>query len=232
MFPTDRLVIVAGVGRPKSYDPEVVTRKAMELFWQRGFHATPTKDLAAHMGINVYSLFAEFGSKQGLFESALALYGREVVAEVLGPLEAPGAGIEELVAVFESHVSDASGPDADQGCLMCNTATERARNDPMSHDLVEAYFTRIQRAICHALDNAQAKGDVRPDVVCEDESRLLTATLLGFAVLMRAGVDREIVTGAARAVGQNLARMRSLDKGPDDLDPPNQIETIEATEEQ
>ena len=52
----------------------------MELFWQRGFHATSTKALADHMGINVYSLFAEFDSKQGLFETALALYDREVVA--------------------------------------------------------------------------------------------------------------------------------------------------------
>ena len=61
------------MGRAKTYERTDVTRKAMELFWRFGYEATSTKALAKHMGINVYSLFAEFESKQGLYEAALAL---------------------------------------------------------------------------------------------------------------------------------------------------------------
>ena len=39
------------MGRPKTYDREDVTRKAMQLFWARGYEATSTKALAEHMGM-------------------------------------------------------------------------------------------------------------------------------------------------------------------------------------
>ncbi len=66
----------------------------------------------------------------------------------------------------------------------------------------------IQRAICSALENAQVRGELRPEVDCDDESRLLTSTLLGFSVLMRADVDPEMVIGAVRAALRGLERLR------------------------
>jgi AcrR family transcriptional regulator len=67
------------MGRHKTHDRESVTRKAMESLWAQGFEATSTKALAINMGINVYSLFAEFDSKKGLFEATVELYRREVI---------------------------------------------------------------------------------------------------------------------------------------------------------
>ena len=151
------------------------------------------------MGINVYSLFAELDSKQGLFETALALYDREVVANSFGALEAPGAGLREVVEVIEFFARWAGGPGAERGCLLCDTATERAPSDPSSKGFAEAYIERIQGAICQALENAKANGELRPEVSCGDQGRLLTSMLLGFCVLTRAGVDSDVVAGAARA---------------------------------
>ena len=196
------------MGRPKSYDREEVAGKAMELFWKQGFHATSTKTLAEHMGINVYSLFAEFESKQGLYEAALTVYVRDVVTRHFSKLETPDAGIRELVQVIEFFASAAGEPGSEQGCFLCNAATERAAIDPGSKEFVDAYVERIQQAIQNTLKNAKERGELRPEVSCEDQSRMLTSTLLGFSVLMRAGVDREVIAGAARAACSALERMR------------------------
>ncbi|MCH8886618.1 MAG: helix-turn-helix transcriptional regulator, partial [SAR324 cluster bacterium] len=59
------------MGRPKTYDREEIAAKAMELFWLHGFNGTSTQALVEHMQINRYSLYAEFGSKQRLYEVAL-----------------------------------------------------------------------------------------------------------------------------------------------------------------
>jgi TetR/AcrR family transcriptional repressor of nem operon len=197
------------MGRPKSYDREDVAAKAMNLFWQRGFHATSTKDLADTMGINVYSLFAEFESKQGLYETALDLYFREVVSGHFGILESPDAGLNEIITIIEFFAAASGKPGAEYGCFLCNMATERAPVDPSTHDMVENYVDRIQKAVNNALENSSARGELRPELSCEDESRLITSTLLGFWVLMRSGVSPEHVTGAARALCRNLELMRA-----------------------
>jgi TetR/AcrR family transcriptional regulator, transcriptional repressor for nem operon len=197
------------MGRPKTYDREDVTRKAMQLFWSQGYEATSTKALAEHMGINVYSLFAEFESKQGLFEAALALYRQEVVAKVFGLLEQPGAGLDAIEAVFDFFAGRAGTAGALRGCLACNVATERAASDSASHDYVMAHVAYIEQGLCRALRNAEARGEMRAEISCRDQARLFTSVLLGFSVLMRAGADRAFITNAVRAARRDLNHLRA-----------------------
>ena len=68
---------------------------------------------------------------------------------------------------------------------------------------------RIETLLRKALVNAQARGQLRPDVSCVDQARLLAMVVLGFTVSMRAGVDRERVVGAARAARGDLLRLRT-----------------------
>lgn len=187
------------MGRHKTYDREDVTRKAMQVFWERGYHATSTQELAERMEVNRFSLFAEFGSKQGLFEATLAMYEREVVTSHFAVLESTDAGLAEIRSVVDAFAAVAGGPRSARGCMLCNVAAERAPFDAASGRVVAAYVDRIRRALGNALDNARRRGEVDPDVVVEDQARLLTSSLLGFWLLMRAGVDAELLRGAARA---------------------------------
>jgi TetR/AcrR family transcriptional regulator, transcriptional repressor for nem operon len=198
------------MGRHKTYDRENVTRKAMDLFWTRGFHATSTQDLAEQMEINRYSLFAEFGSKQGLFETSLAMYERDIVSSHFAALESKEAGLADIQAVLDAFAAAAGGPGSERGCMLCNVAAERAPFDPASERMVAGYVDRIQRAIVNALENARQRGEVDPDVAIEDQARLLTTSLLGFWLLMRAGVEAELLRGAARAWRVQLDRLRSV----------------------
>jgi len=197
------------MGRSKTYDRDTVLRKAMALFWTQGYSATSTKALAAHMGINVYSLFAEFESKQGLYEAALTLYRREVVASIFAALDRADAGLEEILDLLQFFVERACAPGANRGCLATNAACERAAADPASQAYFAEHVERIETLLRKALVNAQARGQVRPDVSCVDQARLLAMVVLGFTVSMRAGVDGERVVGAARAARGDLLRLRT-----------------------
>jgi hypothetical protein len=91
--------------------------------------------------------------------------------------------------------------------MLCNVAAERAPFDPVSERMVAGYVDRIRRAIVNALDHARQRGEVDPDVAIEDQARLLTTSLLGFWLLMRAGVEAELLRGAARAWRVQLDRL-------------------------
>jgi AcrR family transcriptional regulator len=50
-------------------------RKALDLFWERGYEGTSLSDLARAMSIASASIYACFGSKEALFRQTVALYG-------------------------------------------------------------------------------------------------------------------------------------------------------------
>ncbi|MEE3245254.1 MAG: helix-turn-helix domain-containing protein, partial [Bacteroidota bacterium] len=59
------------MARLKQYNEEDVLFKAMNLFWKNGFEATSVKMLESELGINKFSIYSSFGSKNGLFLSSL-----------------------------------------------------------------------------------------------------------------------------------------------------------------
>ena len=134
------------MGRPKTYDAEEIARKAMELFWKNGYHATSTQDLVEHMNVNRFSLYAEFGSKQGLYEAALSLYERDIVTSFFCNLEKPKAGIAEIDAQFAYVANHVQQPGVKHGCMMCNSATERASDDSASRIVFAGHFDRMALA--------------------------------------------------------------------------------------
>ena len=62
------------MGRPKSYDREEVLENALLLFWRKGFEGAHLQELVEVTGLNRFSLYKEFGSKEGLFDAAMKRY--------------------------------------------------------------------------------------------------------------------------------------------------------------
>ena len=98
------------MGRKKLYDRDVLIGKALEIFRDHGFAGTSTQMLVEGLGVNRFSLYAEFGSKQELFDAVLQRYDEEVVERNFGPLEAPGAGLAEIRSLLEFFGSAGKGP--------------------------------------------------------------------------------------------------------------------------
>ena len=61
-------------GRPRSFCKEEALDKAMTVFWRQGYEGASMADLTKAMGINPPSLYACFGSKEGLFKAVLERY--------------------------------------------------------------------------------------------------------------------------------------------------------------
>jgi AcrR family transcriptional regulator len=59
---------------PPTFNQDTALRKALDVFWKRGYEDTSLSDVTQAMGIASASLYAAFGSKEALFRESLALY--------------------------------------------------------------------------------------------------------------------------------------------------------------
>ena len=192
------------MGRPKTYEREVILDRAMRTFWRQGFVATSTTDLEAQMGVNRYSLYAEFGSKQGLYEASLERYLSHVVPGFIGELSAPDAGLGAIVLILDRFASWAGAPGTEHGCMICNAATETATDDPAARGFVQRYVATLEASLLHALKGAVAQGELVADLDSIGWAQKLATTLMGMMVLIRARVDPTLAKAAARMAREEL----------------------------
>lgn len=188
----------AGMGAGKQYEREDLLDRAIELFRRQGYTATSTADLVAELGVNRKSMYAEFGSKQGLFEAALERYSRVHLSGVLASIEAPGASIAAIRTAFNGYASAIEGRYRGLGCLMCNTAIERAALDGASGAYVAAYLERLTRAFRRALETGARGGEIEEAADLDDLAAFLTTTLIGLAACIRANAPAAQVYAACR----------------------------------
>jgi len=194
------------VAGSKQYDRIELLDRAIELFRHQGFTATSTSDLAETLGVNRKSMYAEFGSKQGLFEAALQRYNDHHLSRVLAAIEAPDAGVEAIREAFGNYASAGRGWARGRGCLLCNTAVERAALDPGARHHVEAYLERLTRAFRDALGNAQRTAALDPHADLDELAAFLTLALVGVAALVRAEAPPELIESATRVTLAALDR--------------------------
>lgn len=185
---------------PKGYKREEVLDRAIELFRRQGYSATSTAELVEGLGMNRKSMYAEFGSKQDLFEAALARYSDIHLSRVLAPIEDPKANADTIRQAFQGYASASQTKFHGLGCLMANTAVERAALDPGSAVFVDAYLARLTKGFRQALANAQVDGDVDPGADLDDLAALLAMSVVGISALLRAKATSEQMFAASRGV--------------------------------
>src|SRR2546425_12924520 len=89
------------VSGTKAFEPAEALDRAMELFWRRGYAATPLDQLVRHTGASRYGLYATFGGKRDLFLTSLERYSQTVMDPMLEPLEDARASTAEIRRFFD-----------------------------------------------------------------------------------------------------------------------------------
>lgn len=112
-------------GRPRRFDREVALNAAMRVFWEKGFATASMSDLTKAMGINAPSLYAAFGSKEGLYAEAVdhyvATYG-QMGADLL----AGGGRLRDQIEASLRLSGRAATEAIPAGCLLVGACAERA----------------------------------------------------------------------------------------------------------
>jgi AcrR family transcriptional regulator len=190
------------MARPKSYERQAVVIAAQQAFWTGGFLATGIDDLEQATGLGRSSLYLAFGSKQALFQSAVAEYEDGFLTPLLSGVEAPGAGLGEAARFFVDLAAFFRDPASRRGCLVINSITELAHRDTEFTPVAIRLATRYHTAFSHALRGAVAQGDMDRGLL-DRRAKLLASSTQGVWVSARA--DPEAAAAMCRAIAREVA---------------------------
>lgn len=109
--------------RTKTYDKQEVTKKAMNLFWKNGYKTTSMQMLEKEMGINKYSIYDSFGSKEGLLEESIKCYIQKLNS-IIEKLNKSNSGVYAIKQYFIDFKDFSVENTLAKGCLVTNTANE------------------------------------------------------------------------------------------------------------
>ena len=194
-------------GRPRSFDREVALRRAMELFWAKGYDGTSLSALTAAMGINSPSLYAAFGSKEALFREAVRLYGESEGGRIWASLKkAPTAreGIERMLRASAEDFTRARKP---HGCLIALGALHADEgNEAVCRELQHQRAQNVE-LLRRRLKRGVAEGELPSELDIQAIAAFYATVQHGMSIQARDGASRKVllaVADCAMAAWDNL----------------------------
>ncbi len=185
------------MGRPRSFNTDKALDEAVEVFWRHGYDGASLAMLTKAMGIKAPSLYAAFGSKEGLLKAALDRYAErrcEHMRHVLAGATAREVAERFLTSIAESHTDPANPPGCllVQGGLACGEGSESIPLELASRRALSEIELR-ERFV-----QAKQDGDLGADADPAALARFLSTVASGMGVLASSGADRDALQTVAR----------------------------------
>lgn len=147
------------MARNVEFDESFAIRKAMEVFWKKGYNATSLRDLTDAMQINSSSLYNTIGDKQELFVRCVQHYTdlREK------DREKRLAGKRSPLAVLVAYIHEAVDIiiNGECSCMAVKSAFEVATNDERVKQILADDDRRSYQFLHDLIKNAMDEGEIQ-----------------------------------------------------------------------
>lgn len=182
-------------GRPRTFDADEAVNAAIMVFWTRGYEGASMEELTHAMGMNKSSLYSVFGSKEELFDTALARYVERDLAYVREAMNRPTA-VEVAEHYLRANVEAVTAPGRPPGCLSIQGGLACG---PASSGVIERLTSSRREgeaAMAARFARAIDDGDLAPGTSPDVLARFLIGVAEGNAVHAAGGATREQLAAA------------------------------------
>lgn len=191
------------MARHARYDRKTALEKAVGLFWEKGYHGSSMKQIEQALDMRPGSIYATFGSKDGLFSEALAAYaeqgGRELALHLKG-FDSIVEGLQEHLRGIASSCGDENAAPS-RACLIVKTLLESSNTHPALADQANSILAAIEQSIAELLEQARVKGELVQSTDSRRLARLLQAQIMG----LRSMGERNLDPQTMRNLGDDVA---------------------------
>jgi AcrR family transcriptional regulator len=175
-------------GRPRSFDRAIALRRAMEVFWDKGFDAASMTDLTSAMGINSPSLYAAFGSKEALFEEAVQLYAGSEGTEIWAALDEAPTARQAIEWFLRRSAESFSRPGKPAGCLIVLGALHANKGGEKACEALRRRRSGNVADLRKRLERGVREGDLPEGLDCEAVATFYVTVQHGMSIQARDGV--------------------------------------------
>jgi AcrR family transcriptional regulator len=185
-------------GRPREFNREDALRRAMQVFWARGYEGASLADLQQTMGgISAPSFYAAFGSKEKLFREAVELYSRTLGAPMMQTLDREPTARGAIEALLKAAVESFTKPGLPRGCMLVLGAMNNAPANQSIQDYLRGLRARRQRSIRRRLERGVAQGELPSNLDARSLASFIATVIDGLAIQARDGASSKALNFVA-----------------------------------
>jgi TetR/AcrR family transcriptional repressor of nem operon len=201
------------MARPREFDERSALRRAMQVFWRKGYEATSVADLLKATGLSKSSLYQTFTDRRSLFLAALETYRQDRMAHLQEKLNDGRPARESIEIFFDEILRHSADKQPPYGCMSCNEAVELGPDDAEVRKLVAADFQAVEDVFAGTIQRGQRDGSIRSQESARTLARFLTVNLQGLQVMARARVDASRSTDNVKVMLATLDQPGSTSPG-------------------
>ncbi|MGY0041112.1 TetR/AcrR family transcriptional regulator [Pedobacter sp. NJ-S-72] len=166
------------MARNKEFDPTEKLKKARDLFWEKGYHATSMQDLVSQMKVNRGSMYDTYGDKHKLFVESLQSYALETYSEY----KKAAMGQKSPLKAIEQIVKKAIERSFEQGkvCMVVKSSFEMAQLDTLVKDLLIQLTNALIAIFEDLILKAQKAGEVSEKKNARQTAQFIAGSLQGY----------------------------------------------------
>ena len=151
------------MAKTAKFDRQDVVDKATNLYWEKGFHATSMRNLQDVIDMRPGSIYATFGSKEGLFKETLARYTELGILNLnrfRNETDSPIQALENFVrrVVVESKQSSPNGM-----CMLAKTVAELTDEHSELLEDAKKSLKIMEGEFAKVIAEAQELGEISKD---------------------------------------------------------------------
>lgn len=186
------------------YNREDVIRKAMLLFWEKGFNGASTRDLQQAIDMRPGSIYAAFGSKEQLYSEALECYSKEMSNILNRHITEQGSPLMGLEAFFRNVVIDQRDSNPSEVCMLVKTLSEVNEQHPDLLGLARELLKRAENRFTEILLRAKEQGEILEAADPGILAKHLQVQMIGLRIYMKTSGNSqavsELINGVFRAI--------------------------------
>ncbi|MCI2283589.1 TetR/AcrR family transcriptional regulator [Colwellia sp. MSW7] len=164
--------------------------KATNLYWKKGFHATSMRNLQTEIDMRPGSIYAAFGSKDGLFKEALRNY-TDITLTLLEKLKVKYKSPTEVLKAFiKIQVVDTAKDSPNGMCMLAKTIGELTEDNQTLIDTTKTYMNEIASEFIKLIEQGQAMGEINKDKNSKDLAIHVQIQIAGLRTFAKISNDK------------------------------------------
>lgn len=178
------------MARTKDFDENEVLKKAVCLFWDKGYNGTSMQELVDGLGISRSSLYDTFGDKHQLYLKALEVYRQDYGSQLCALTGEASSAKEAINQLLQLVIDNLLNDEQRKGCFMVNAGIEMASHDGEVNKLICDTENQLEQAFLKVLRQGQEKGEIAKEKDAAALARFLNNTVKGMQVSVKSITDR------------------------------------------
>lgn len=135
-----------------------IIQKSYEIFYQFGFHASGVELLAKHAGTTKRTLYAHFGSKDGLIEAVLNYRHEQFMSQLMAKFAQSNLSDAKAIAnQYLKFLTDWTASTNFYGCLFINASAEFSAAKSLPKQQAKQHKVAVRQFLFNQFEGVGAK---------------------------------------------------------------------------